>query len=434
MQNPDEVARKLRRLHQELKAQSPYEIFDLWEGCGRELVQQTFYRLVKEHHPDSYGGNLSEEVKRLAQDNFLRVKDAYGKLRMAEGEQTVAQRPAQAADRVALRAEGSGLDREMSGPISMPPRQDGYQTPAPTAPIGGRPLMHTQPPKADSPPAPTAPSVATAQAQAAPAREPGRQPMRSAMPTPALTPSAPRAEPGSTSTSTSTEAESEERAKAMERLRAASRRPVEAYGLTPHGGQPPQPSGPSEQERRALLEQLSGKRPAPPPPRPEGAPTLAPGKPVPADQAAKLSQADEAQTSFNQGYQEYKLKRMDKALPLFKRAYDLDPKNGLYMTFYAQLLYMSDPTKRDTAEKLLRDAVLTKHRQALPDAHLFLGLLLKTKEGGMAEAIRHFRNAHYLNPGSREAEREIRLYERRQEQEASQPESAGATLKKLFKK
>lgn len=446
MQTPDEVTRQLRRLHQELKSQTPYQIFDLWEGCGRELVQQTFYRLVKEHHPDSYGGNLSDEVKRLAQDNFLMVKDAYSKLRMAEGEQTVPDRPS--ASKLPLGpAPGIGLDRELSKPISMPGRSSGMErspqtiTIPPSTPLVA-PTYEPQRPSSSAlpiPPQPTTQPLRASTHTTQPSQRPQQQPQRTHQPSPALAQSS---------------AEEDERAQALARLRAASRRPLQAYGLDPQMSdafeeristasvaQPaaphttPEPA-PSAQDRRALLEQLASKRPTPPPVQPN--PTTAqPNRqhmatPAPAMRAPQ-SPADEAKESFNQGYQEFKLKRINKALPLFKRAWELENDNGLYLTFYGQCLFLEHPDKRDEAEKLLRQAVLTKHRQALPDAHLFLGLLLKTKPNGMEEAIRHFRNAYYLNPTSHEAEREIRLWERRHS-EGSETSEASGLLKKLFKK
>lgn len=436
VQTPDEVARHLRRLHQELKAQSPYQIFDLWEGCGRELVQQTFYKLVKAHHPDSYGGNLSDEIKRLAQENFLMVKDAYAKLRMAEGEQTVAQRPSSEQDLRISSSHLPGLDRELSGPISMPPRSGAEPTTSTTRTPTRQP-MTTAPMHALNQERPTT-SPVQAPIQA-PVQVAARTIEPSARPTMTTAPIISRPE--------SDGEELDERAQALERLRASTRRPLHAYGIdSPMSDaiealaersnpriSAPTPQASPAQDRKALLEQIANKRPTPPPvqnPQQPSRSHMATPSPV---RAGSIPPADEAKEAFNEGYQEYKLKRLNKALPLFKKALELDPENGLYMTFYGQTLFKEHPEQRDKAEKLLRDAVITKHRQALPDAHLFLGLLLKTKPGGGDEAIRHFRNALYLNPASHEAEREIRLWERRQE-EAANPTDAAGLLKKLFKK
>lgn len=135
---------------------------------------------------------------------------------------------------------------------------------------------------------------------------------------------------------------------------------------------------------------------------------------------------------FAYGYQLFRAEHYAKSLEPFKRAYEAEPEHGLYTTFYGHVLFLCHPEERDKAEKLLRDAVLAKHKQSLPDAHLFLGFLLKTKPGGEAEAIRHFRNVVHLNPSSHEAQREIRLYEHRQNA-PKEPETT-PFFKKLFKK
>lgn len=395
-------------------------------------MQQTFYKLVKAHHPDSYGGNLSDEIKRLAQENFLMVKDAYAKLRMAEGEQTVAQRPSTDQELRISSSHLPGLDRELSGPISMPPRSSAEPTTSTTR-IPTRQPMTTAPMHMLNQERPaTSPIQAPVQVATRPV-EPSTRPTMTTAPII----SRPESEPE----------ELDERAQALERLRASTRRPLHAYGIdSPMSDaiealaersnpriSAPTPQASPAQDRKALLEQIASKRPTPPPvqnPQQPSRSHVATPAPV---RSGPRTPADEAKEAFNEGYQEYKLKRLNKALPLFQKALELEPNNGLYMTFYGQTLFKEQPDQRDKAEKLLRDAVITKHRQALPDAHLFLGLLLKTKPGGGDEAIRHFRNALYLNPASHEAEREIRLWERRQE-EAANPTDAAGLLKKLFKK
>ncbi|MFU8806185.1 MAG: hypothetical protein ACNA8W_20405, partial [Bradymonadaceae bacterium] len=73
----------------------------------------------------------------------------------------------------------------------------------------------------------------------------------------------------------------------------------------------------------------------------------------------------------------------------------------------------------------------TGHRQALPDAHLFMGYLLKVK-GREKPSFRHFEMALSLNPTSVGAKREIRLYEMRHKDAASS--DPVGFLKNLFKK
>ena len=61
------------------------------------------------------------------------------------------------------------------------------------------------------------------------------------------------------------------------------------------------------------------------------------------------------------------------------------------------------------------------------------GYVLKTTSHKHEEALRHFRAALQLNPSCHEAEREIRLSERRKS-EQSDPQDVGNFLRKLFKK
>ncbi len=54
-----------------------YENFEIWEGCGRDVVRNRFYQLVKEYHPDVYGGNILSRGETLAQKIFIFIKSNY---------------------------------------------------------------------------------------------------------------------------------------------------------------------------------------------------------------------------------------------------------------------------------------------------------------------------------------------------------------------
>lgn len=390
------VAQQLRRRLNELSDKTPYGVFDLWEGCGRELVRRRFYELVKENHPDRYGGNVAEEIRTAAQEIFILVKSSYDKLLMLEGVQTVAERPANAASL----EESSGARREILDRLNERARESGLQE--------GSEAGVAMPNRLDLTPAP------------------------------------------------GLDESSEVRQLLANRLakRAQLTQQVQARQLqTTMPGRTTQPTPPahnaattmSEEERRARLARLAQKKSS----LFETNPGLRGGEPipglgvapVPADVLTRtspgLKKEPEAKDLFNEGYQKFKMQRFDEALELFQKAKDKEANNGLYMTFFAYCTFLMDGTKRDEVEKLLRDALQTKHRQAQPDAHLFLGYVLKTKNR-FEEAQRHFEAAFELNPGSHEAEREIRLYKLRKENPpekpaAAAPESAGI-FKKLFKK
>ena len=79
---------KLEALLGYYEGRSPYDVFGLWKGCGRALVRERYYTLVKENHPDRYGGNVSGRVKSLSQEIFLIIQRARAKLERVEKEQT----------------------------------------------------------------------------------------------------------------------------------------------------------------------------------------------------------------------------------------------------------------------------------------------------------------------------------------------------------
>lgn len=387
------TARELKQRLEELSKKTPYGVFELWEGCGRDLVRKRFYELVKENHPDRYGGNVDASIRDSAQEIFLLIKSSYDKLLMVEGVQTVAERPSTAQtleessgarrdvlNRLNQRARDAGLE-EMSEPgVAMPNRLDLTATaPGLDESSEVRQLLASRLAKL------------TQQVQARQLQQ--TIPGRTAQSTP-------------TDRNAATAMDEEERRAKLARL---------------------------AQKKSSLFETNPGLR--------GGEPIPGLGvKPVPADVLTRTSpgvkKEPDAKELFNEGYQQFKLQRYAEALELFQKACDKEAGNGLYLTLRAYTSFLVDPSKRDEAEKALREALQAKHRQAQPDAHLFLGYILKTK-GKVEEAQRHFEYALELNPTSHEAEREIRLYKMRKEAPPP-PQPAGAEaagiFKKLFKK
>jgi tetratricopeptide (TPR) repeat protein len=372
-----------------MKHQSPYEVFDLWEGCGRDEVRKRFYELVKSEHPDRYGGNVTDSIRKNAQEIFLIVKDSYNKLLMAEGAQTVPKRPASSLD------ESSDARREIMARLDERVREAGLQEPSEVA-MPNRLDITTQPEGLDE--------------------------------------------------------SSEVRQLLASRLakRAAMTQQLQSRQMPPQIGRSVVPSRPApppamdEEERRAKLAQLTKKKNTlfeTNPGLKKGEPIPGLGvTPVPSEVLTRTSPGikDElsAKDYFNRGFQEFKLQRYDSALGSLTKARDMEPTDGLYLTFYAYCTFMADPSKRDEAEKLLREAVKLNHRQAAPDAYLFLGYVLKAKNA-INEANQCFERALALNPASHEAEREIRLYKMRKQADAEKPASVTegvGIFKKLFKK
>ncbi|MFB6264062.1 MAG: DnaJ domain-containing protein [Bradymonadaceae bacterium] len=128
---------------------------------------------------------------------------------------------------------------------------------------------------------------------------------------------------------------------------------------------------------------------------------------------------DDAQEFFNTGYKALKNENEEIAFELVRKAHDYEPHNGLYKTFYGYLLFLTDPDRADEARNLLEEAIQIQNRQALPDAHLFLGRILKVQEKP-ERAKRHFEQSLELDPSSLEAKRELRVFEMREENEGAE--------------
>ncbi len=401
-----ELRKELKKFHSTLQRMSPHEAFGVWKGCGREVVKETFYTLVKEHHPDVYGGNVSPEIRELSQKIFIAIRKAYADLLRLEGEQTVApeDRPqAQQPGRKKLstlrpgQVKVSSLGDQDSEPdesrARTPHRTKRISTPiemgrAPTSQhpdlksrgFGDRPL--TSPGASTSRSRPKATPVTVASTTSPPKKSPTPQPSR--------------------------------------RDRTASLSGARRRSSSGHGKRLRPPSSPGleessedpqwRKEQMARLERKPTRRPTP----------IAGGVKVPPP-------ADNAQAFFNTGYQDFKDKEYRKALESLRKAHEADPNHALYSTFYGYCLFQVDPSRASEARALLADAVKSGNRQALPDAHLFLGKILKV-DNKPDRAYKHFQEALRLNPNSREAEREVRLHQKRTES------NKGGLFKKLFKK
>lgn len=366
----EQLEQELADLHDFIMHGSAYDILGLWEGCGSQEVRQTFYAKVKEHHPDVYGGNISGAVKKLAQDIFIAIKRAYTELLKVEKEQTS---PRPELDEPTSRSPADSV--EASANYSHSAASDVEES----KPGATREVLEARV---------RAPEVRVQAPQKAALDEEARRQRLEALSqkaakNPSVVTIAPRPAPGTTATT-----------------------PAAATASTSASA-----SG-------------SFAKPAAASDGPAG---HAPPRPVP--EALKLPPRER----FNEGFKYHRISRYPEALELFLSAYESDPDNGMYKTFFAYAMFRTDSASADEAEKILRDAIDMRHRQSLPDAYLFLGYMLKLREKH-SDAIKAFETSKTLNPASHEAERELRLYERRKAQESAKPADAPAPLKGLFKK
>lgn len=128
---------------------------------------------------------------------------------------------------------------------------------------------------------------------------------------------------------------------------------------------------------------------------------------------------DVAQGYFNHGYEEFKDHNHPNAMRYFEKAYEFDPDNALYKTFYGYVRFLLNPETADDSKQLLREALWADDPQPDPDAHFFLGRILKADDHYRL-ARRHFQKALDLDPKRKEAEREIHLCKQREDPEEEQ--------------
>lgn len=377
----DALESELREQLQAMREKSPHEIFEVWEGCGSAVVRDQFYVLVKEHHPDVYGGNVTGQVKTYAQEIFIGVKNAYKELLKVEREQTVGPPP----------EFGAGLDAA-SEPSDFartegtdPRRRSLHETPGPsdrmqrTRSAVGTPILPHEESEA-SVETPRVDVKSRIEKLSGFRRRQARKSRRRSTPGKGL-------DMGSEVEDLVAESEASEVSEAEESAPETS---------------------PEEAERQAKLERLRKK----------------------AEDVGSPNTPDPAKDAFNEGYRAFREDKHQHAYACFKKAHDLKPEDGLYLTFYGYLMFKLEPEKLIEAEELIRKALQTGNRQAMPDACLFFGHILKAK-GQTEKAYKQYRRALKLNPASVEAQREVRLAKMRDKRRTSEP---GTFIKNLFKK
>lgn len=378
---------ELRSRFQTIKNQTAHQIFDVWKGCGREVVKETFYSMVKDHHPDAYGGNVSPEVRELTQKIFVEIRNAYTELLETEDEQTVPppdQRPRSSSQ--------PGNRRRRKQVSTLRPDQsadDSTQTP-------NRKRSSTPIAMGRSPTSPHPDSQPQSKTQSS-------KPGSSSNSSPPSKPESTESSPGKKRRPTPPPSMSSRDASST------------SEGLDDVNSDP--------EWRREQLERLQ-KKSKTPKRRPS---------PVPSSNNKNTSSDNPARQAFNVGYKRFKNHRYQEALTYFEKAHQAQPEHSLYMTFYAYCLFQTDADRVRDSVQLLKQAIRQEDRQSLPDAHLFMGHILKAQEREH-RAYKHFKKALKLNPASRAAEREIRLYERRHGDDSdSKKSSEGGFFKKLFK-
>lgn len=370
-------AGELATLYSIINQQSPHEVFDVWKGCGREVVKETYYSMVKEYHPDVYGGNVSPQVRDYAQKIFVEIRNAYTKLLQIEDEQTVPP-PDQSPPSRHRQAGGGRRKLTTLHPGQARNQSQNSHTQKPHRKRSSTPIAMGRTPTSEHPELKQQLGDESSSPQRA-STTPGRE--RSPTPPPSM-----------------------------------DSRPAQSKGLGDTNSDP--------EWRREQLERLQQKRKKP----------ARRATPISTSKTNTTTSSDNpARDAFNLGYKKFKKHRYQDALSYLEKAHKLDPRHSLYTTFFAYCLFQTDAGRFREAIKLLKDVIRQEDRQSLPDAHLFMGHILKAKDREH-QAYKHFKKAYKLNPASRDAERELRLYERRHGKDKdSKTSKSGGFFKKLFK-
>lgn len=132
--------------------------------------------------------------------------------------------------------------------------------------------------------------------------------------------------------------------------------------------------------------------------------------------------SEEANAILNAEHQFLKGERLldagntEKALEAFETAVELYPKEGEYHAYYGwalwKLNYPNNKSKSDLGEKKIRESLKLNSMNGKP--HYFLGCIARVKEQ-YDDAKRHFLRCLELMPDNIDAQRELRLLERREE-------------------
>lgn len=388
----EEREAELRRTYDRIADASPYEVFDLWEGCGEQEVRDRYFKLVKRHHPDSYGGNISDRGKELAEKIFIRIKQSYSELLEREDEQHV--------------SRDEAVESDTTGETTL---DDSLSSPSVTAMGGGEEATE----------AARAQATEQADEETDPSLEMGPTTEEMAAPAASKRPSTQQVDPeenearmrynrpGDDSDARGREHDEtvERRTEKLEEIRDRLKNKADRSSKKT-------PVAPGVRDRDEKISSLNNNDNT--------------GNSASTPQASGEIDApetdEEAQEYFNLGYRAFKNEDEAKAHQFFELAHEYDESNALWKTFYAYTLFLRDARRRDDARELLREVVKSDDKQAKPDAHLFLGRILKIREEH-DKAKRHFQRAADLDPNSVEAKRELRLYEMREDDAGSGDDS-----------
>ena len=367
-----QIERRLRAHFDSLQHQTPYEIFGVWEGCGPVIVKRHYIELVKKNHPDRYGGNITPAIKELSQQIFLSIQKAKRHLDRAEQIEISSHPPAQGSSSVP--SESSVANQELGAIRSEPSAVLEVETQSTRSADS---LTEDERPTSEARRALLA-KLARGQSEAGGG---GAIPM------------------ADEAISLSTPEELLQRRAALNMLARKNQTATSVPSL-----------GERRQALRASAEHVKVSR-ASDAPSASALPT----------QGIKDQTLSDAKTLFREGFAHFKRKEYQFAQPKFERALETEPEDPVTQTFMAYTLFMCNRLEGvKPALQLLEKAISSESRQALPDAYLFKGFILRHQAGRLNEAYECFRMVLKFNPNSREARREIENMKKRSQRSRSE--------------
>jgi hypothetical protein len=438
--DPVEAEKIVSRLEARLEhfdRMDAYSLFGLKPGCGLKVVRTQFYKMVKQHHPDVYGGNMSADIQGMAELVFVHIKDAYVELVNLERDTVEAEdmqsspservvskiRSKDAASRTAKKA------REAHG---------GSSGPASRSNAGSRPSASTSRPSRSTRPSPSSrpsrPSRSSRPTATASRRVPAPSGSRStSRPVPSP--------PGRTSAGKPDEA-SPPRDPSIRRTRQRPiPKPVKPESLTQEGTpavvfEPP--PGPARRARPLRGKSgRSGQTVQAPALRPQKETEERPAVGANASRTPRRKQTGEQKDRmstklppdrhFKNGSRFLQAKSYEKAKEAFRHAVTGDEQNPVYRAHYAWARYLAAPEDFTKCLQMLQECVELDGRSV--EAHLFMGRIAK-REGQGNRALKSFRAVLADDPKNIEASREMRLYQMR----AGKPEPSESDGKKAGSK
>ncbi len=363
-----------------------YELFGLHPECGAAMVRDRYYKMVKDHHPDVVGGNISPEVKALAELLFIHVKDAYVEL-------------------LSLEKDSTGGQAAKDGPSER----------------------HTSSVRR------SAPSGARKAAEAQVARLTNSRSIKTS----------PNSRPAATS-------ENSEREKPARRPSgdAPIRKKTSSGFRKPTTGDQPVPTvkpadlppGPrrrtTDTARATSVPLPSGYKTQPPaaqPPVAHPAPATAPTGEQRKNLQERINQNIPPDVHFKNGEKLMKTGQYDKAREAFKQATRLERENPVYRAHYAWATLMVTPSEVNRVKEILQECLKMSGRAV--EANLFLARIYK-RDGEINRAIKFYEAAVAEDRSCVEAQRELRLHSMRKESapEEDTKERAESFFGKLFQK